>query len=118
MLVTICKSKLHRVKVTEADLNYEGSITVDRRLLEAANILPYEKVQVVNLSNGTRFETYVMVGRPDSGTVCLNGPAARLGQRGDLVIVISYCHLESQEAERYLPTVVHVDGNNRIIDTK
>ncbi len=118
MLVTICKSKLHRVKVTEADLNYEGSITVDRRLLEAANILPYEKVQVVNLNNGARFETYVMVGKSDSGTICLNGPAARLGQQGDLLIVISYCHLQSEEAERYLPRVVYVDGDNRIMGKK
>jgi aspartate 1-decarboxylase len=115
MLVTICKSKVHRVRVTEADLDYEGSITIDRRLLEAAAMLPHEKVQVVNLNNGARFETYVLVGERDSGTICLNGPAARLGQVGDLLIVISYCHLDVAEAKKYEPRIVHVDKNNRIV---
>jgi aspartate 1-decarboxylase len=115
MMVTICKSKIHRVRVTEADLDYEGSITIDRTLIQEAGILPYEKVQVVNLNNGARFETYVLVGKADSGTVCLNGPAARLGQVGDLLIVISYCHLEVEEARKYEPRIVHVDRNNRIL---
>ena len=118
MMVTICKSKIHRVKVTEADLNYEGSITIDKKLLEEAKILPHEKVQVVNLNNGARFETYVLVGEEDSGTICLNGPAARLGQVGDLLIVISYCHLEFEEAETYLPKVIYVDEKNRIIENR
>jgi aspartate 1-decarboxylase len=115
MLVTICKSKIHRVTVTDANLNYEGSITIDEKLLSEANILPNEKVQVVNLNNGERFETYVLVGKANSGVVCLNGPAARLGQTGDLLIVISYCHLEFEEAKRYKPMVVYVDSKNKII---
>ncbi|NIM96602.1 MAG: aspartate 1-decarboxylase [candidate division Zixibacteria bacterium] len=118
MFITICKSKIHRVKVTEANLNYEGSITVDKKLLDEANILPNEKVQVVNLNNGARFETYVFVGEENSGTVCLNGPAARLGQVGDLLIVISYCHLEFEEAKRYQPKVIRVDSQNTITEKK
>jgi len=118
MLVTICKSKIHRARITGADLNYEGSITIDKRLLEEANILANEKVQVVNLNNGARFETYVFVGEEDSGTICLNGPAARLGQVGDLLIIISYCHLEYEEAKKYQPKVVYVDKENRILTRK
>jgi aspartate 1-decarboxylase len=118
MLVTICKSKIHRVKVTEADLNYEGSITIDKKLLDEANILPQEKVQVVNLNNGARFETYVLVGEENSGTICLNGPAARLGQVGDLLIVISYCHLEFEEAKKYQPKVIYVDKENKITEKR
>jgi aspartate 1-decarboxylase len=115
MLVTICKSKIHRVTVTEADLNYEGSITIDKKLLDAAQILPNEKVQVLNLNNGARFETYVLVAKANSGTICLNGPAARLGEVGDLLIIVSYCDLEFEEAKRYKPKVVYVDGKNRIV---
>jgi aspartate 1-decarboxylase len=115
MLVTICKSKIHRATVTEANLDYEGSITIDKRLLDATNILPNEKVQVVNLNNGARFETYVFVGEEDSGTICLNGPAARLGQVRDLLIIISYCHLEFEEAKKLQPKVVYVDKENRIL---
>jgi aspartate 1-decarboxylase len=115
MLVAICKSKIHRVTVTEADLNYEGSITIDKKLLDAAQILPNEKVQVLNVNNGARFETYVLVAKPNSGTICLNGPAARLGQVGDLLIIVSYCDLEFEEAKKYKPKVVYVDGKNRIV---
>jgi aspartate 1-decarboxylase len=115
MLITIYKSKIHRVTVTDANLNYEGSITIDEKLLSEANILPHEKVQVVNLNNGERFETYVLVGKANSGIVCLNGPAARLGQMGDLLIVISYCHLEIEEGKKYQPKVVYVDGKNKIV---
>jgi len=115
MLITICKSKIHRATITEADLNYEGSITIDKKLLDEANILPNEKVQVVNLNNGARFETYVFVGEENSGTICLNGPTARLGQVGDLLIVISYCHLEFEEAKKYQPKVIYVDKENRIV---
>jgi aspartate 1-decarboxylase len=118
MLITICKSKIHRVRITGADLNYEGSITIDKRLMDEANIVPYEKVQVVNLNNGTRFETYVLVGEEDSGTICLNGPAARLGQVDDLLIVISYCHLEFEQAEKHFPRVIHVDQQNRILKSR
>ena len=115
MLVTICKSKIHRATVTEANLDYEGSITIDKRLLDETDILPNEKVQVVNLNNGARFETYVFVGEEDSGTICLNGPAARLGQVGDLVIIISYGHVEFEEAKLHQPKVVYVDRQNRIL---
>jgi aspartate 1-decarboxylase len=115
MLITICKSKIHRATITEADLNYEGSITIDKKLLDEANILPNEKVQVVNLNNGARFETYVFVGEENSGTICLNGPTARLGQVGDLLIVISYCHLEFEEAKKYQPKVIYVDKENKIV---
>jgi aspartate 1-decarboxylase len=116
MLVTMWRSKIHRVTVTDANLNYEGSITIDEKLLKEADILPYEKVQVVNLNNGERFETYVQVGKADSGVICLNGPAARLGQVGDLLIVISYCHMEFEDARKHIPRIVHVNGKNRISD--
>jgi len=115
MLVTICKSKIHRAIVTEADLNYEGSITIDKKLMDAADILPNEKVQVLNLNNGARFETYVLVAEANSGTICLNGPAARLGQVGDLLIIVSYCELEFEEAKKYKPKVIYVDKKNRMV---
>jgi aspartate 1-decarboxylase len=118
MLITICKSKIHRATVTEANLDYEGSITIDKKLLDEANVLPHEKVQVVNLNNGARFETYVFVGEENSGTICLNGPAARLGQVGDLLIIISYCHLEFEEAKKYQPQIVYVDRENKILRKK
>ena len=115
MLVTICKSKIHRATVTEADLNYEGSITIDRVLMDAACILAHEKVQVLNLNNGERFETYVLVAEANSRTICLNGPAARLGQVGDLLIIVSYCELEFEEAKKYQPKVIHVDRKNKMV---
>ena len=111
----MCKSKIHRVTVTDANLNYEGSLTIDEKLIKKANLLPYEKVQVVNLNNGERFETYVLVGKADSGIICLNGPAARLGLVGDLLIVISYCHLDFEEAKEYKPEIIYVDEKNKII---
>jgi len=115
MLVTICKSKIHRATVTEADLNYEGSIAIDKNLMDATDILPNEKVQVLNLNNGARFETYVLVAEANSGTICLNGPAARLGQVGDLLIIVSYCDLEFEEAKKYQPKVIFVDKENKIL---
>ncbi len=118
MLVTICKSKIHRATVTEADLNYEGSIAIDRNLMDATDILPNEKVQVLNLNNGARFETYVLVAEADSGTICLNGPAARLGEVGDILIIVSYCDLEFEEAKKYQPKVIFVDKENKIIKKK
>jgi aspartate 1-decarboxylase len=113
MLIAVCKSKIHRVKVTDANLNYEGSLTVDQTLLKKADIIPYELVQVVNINNGARFETYVIPGKSNSGIICLNGPAARLGEVGDILIVISYSWMEKKEAERFKPKVVHVDKNNK-----
>lgn len=108
------KSKIHRATVTEANLNYVGSITIDADLLEAANILPNEKVQVVNNNNGARLETYVIPGERGSGVICLNGAAARLVQPGDTVIIISYCWLQEEELATYRPRVVFVDGANSI----
>lgn len=112
MTVTMFKGKLHRLTVTEADLYYEGSITLDRELLDAANILPYEKVQVVNVNNGSRLETYTIPGDAGSRTVCLNGPAARLCSPGDEIIVISYAQMSVEEARRFRPRVVVVNDRN------
>lgn len=114
MLREMFKSKIHRATVTEANLRYEGSITVDRKLMEAANLLPGEKVQVVNLHNGTRIETYCFVGKPGSGVICMNGAAARWAQVGDEVIVIAYAFLDDRQARRFRPVTVFVDKHNRI----
>lgn len=113
MLREMAKSKIHRATVTEANLNYEGSITVDSSLMAIADILPGEKVQVVNIANGARFETYAIEGEADSGIVCVNGAAARLTQPGDLVIIITYCHVEDALARDHALRVILVDGENR-----
>ncbi|MDD2553476.1 MAG: aspartate 1-decarboxylase [Desulfotomaculaceae bacterium] len=118
MFLTMFKSKIHRAAVTEANLNYMGSITIDEALIEAAGIMPNEKVQIVNNNNGARFETYVIKGQRDSGVICLNGAAARLAQPGDVVIIISYAIMDSHEAKSYSPTVVMVDGGNKITEIK
>ena len=112
MTVTLFKGKLHRLTVTEADLYYEGSITLDVALLAAANILPYEKVQVVNVNNGARLETYTIPGEEGSRVVCLNGPAARLCAPGDEIIVIAYADMTPEEAVQHRPRVVLVDRQN------
>jgi aspartate 1-decarboxylase len=114
MFRMMCKSKIHRATITEANLNYEGSISIDKKLLAAADILQYEKVQVLNVNNGSRVETYVMEAKAGSGTVCLNGAAARWGQVGDLVIIIAYEGVEEARARDYKPQVVLVDKRNRI----
>ncbi|MBM7615251.1 aspartate 1-decarboxylase [Alkaliphilus hydrothermalis] len=118
MMLTFFKSKLHRATVTQADLNYVGSITIDEELLEASNIYPNEKVQIVNNNNGARFETYVIKGERGSGVVCLNGAAARLVQPGDQVIIIAYCMIDAKEAETFKPKVVILGENNKIVDMK
>jgi len=110
------KSKIHRARITQADLHYEGSLTIDAELMEAADILEYEKVSVVNINNGERFETYVITGAPGSGVICLNGAAARKGAVDDQVIIISYASLSQEEARAHRPTIVHVDENNRIVE--
>lgn len=111
------KSKIHRVTVTQADLNYIGSITIDEALLEAANIIPNEKVAIVNNNNGARLETYVIKGERNSGVVCLNGAAARLVQPGDVVIIISYALMDFEEAKTFKPSVVFPDtATNRILE--
>ena len=111
------KSKIHRATVTEANLDYVGSITIDRDLMDAADLLPNEKVQVVDNDNGARLETYVIEGPRGSGTMCLNGAAARLVQPGDTIIVISYAELEDAAARQWAPTVVFVDADNRPTST-
>jgi aspartate 1-decarboxylase len=113
---TMLKSKIHRATVTDANLNYVGSITVDSDLLDAADIRPYEHVAIVNINNGARFETYAIEGARGSGVICLNGAAARLAQPGDLVIVLSYAQYAEAETEGFEPVVVHVDEGNREID--
>ena len=115
MLVEVLKSKIHRVKVTHADLNYIGSITIDRDLIEAANFLIGEKVQVVNINNGERLETYIIEGERASGEVTLNGPAARKVQKGDVVIILSYSQMEVEEAKVFKPTMIFPNENtNRL----
>lgn len=112
MTIEMFKSKLHMLTVTEADLYYEGSITIDEELLEIANLLPYEKVQVVNVNNGNRLETYTIPGPRGSRVVCLNGPAARLTSVGDRVIVISYAHMTPEEAKSHKPHIVIMNKDN------
>ena len=114
MLITIRKSKIHRARITKKKLNYQGSIGVDKKLLESAGILPSEKAQVLNLNNGERFETYCIEEKAGSGAITLYGPAARLGEIGDIVIIISYGHMEPAEAKKFKAKVVYVDNNNRI----
>ncbi|MFW6035045.1 MAG: aspartate 1-decarboxylase [Halothermotrichaceae bacterium] len=116
MLRNMLKAKLHRVRVTEANLNYIGSITIDSQFMEKAGILPDEKVQVVNNNNGARFETYVIPGEPGSKTICLNGAAARLAQPGDEVIIMSYVMLDESEIKNWKPEVIFFDQNNNIVD--
>ncbi len=115
MLITICKSKIHRVTVTGSDLDYSGSLTIDEELMKAADLVEYEKISVVNVSNGERFETYVIRGEPGSGKIELNGGAARKGEIGDLLIVIGWGQVEQDQAAWFKPAVVHVDKNNRPI---
>ncbi|MFA7467651.1 MAG: aspartate 1-decarboxylase [Desulfotomaculaceae bacterium] len=115
MFVTLFKSKIHRAVITEANLNYVGSITIDEALMEAADIMPNEKVQVVDNNNGSRLETYVIPGPRDSGVICLNGAAARLVQPGDTAIIITYAMMTREEARTFKPTAVLVDENNRVI---
>jgi aspartate 1-decarboxylase len=115
MHIEVLKSKIHRVKITQAELHYVGSITIDESLMEAANIIENEKVQVVNLNNGERLETYVIKGVRDSGVICLNGPAARKAAVGDVVIVISYCSMPFETAKQHQPILIFPDANNRLV---
>jgi aspartate 1-decarboxylase len=114
MLRSMCKSKIHRATVTDANLNYVGSITIDRALMDAADLLEYEQVHVVNVNNGARFETYVIPGEAGSGEICLNGAAARLAQPGDKVIIISYGQYDAAELQEYRPVFILVDESNHI----
>ena len=115
MQIEVFKSKIHRVKVTQAELNYVGSITIDAALMEAANLIENEKVHVLNVNNGERLETYVIKGERNSGIICLNGPAARQAQLGDIVIIVSYAIMEIEEAKKFKPTTIFPDTNNRLL---
>ena len=114
MRVEVLKSKIHRAKITQAELHYVGSIAIDEDLMDAANIIEGEKVQVVNINNGERLETYVIRGERGSGTVCLNGPAARKAQVGDVVIIISYASMKFEKAKQYKPTVIFPTPDNKL----
>lgn len=116
MQIELLKSKIHRVRITEAQLHYVGSITLDEDLMDAANIIENEKVQVVNINNGERLETYVIKGKRGTGTVCINGPAARKMYEGDIVIVISYASMALEEAKEFKPTVIFPDHENRLVN--
>jgi aspartate 1-decarboxylase len=107
------QSKIHRATVTEANLDYEGSITIDEELMEKANLLPFEQVQIYNISNGERFETYVITGPPNSGKICINGAAARRASKGDLIIIANYVMMEASDAKNHVPRMVYVDAKNR-----
>jgi aspartate 1-decarboxylase len=115
MQIQLMKSKIHRVKVTQAELHYVGSITIDEDLMDAANLIENEKVQIVNINNGERLETYVIKGNRGSGQVCLNGPAARKVAVGDIVIIISYASMDMEDAKQFKPTVIFPDDQNRLI---
>ena len=115
MHIQVLKSKIHRVKITQAELHYVGSITVDEDLMDAANIIENEKVQIVNINNGERLETYVIKGERGSGMICLNGPAARKAQVGDVVIIISYASMDFEAAKKYKPVVIFPDDHNKVI---
>ena len=115
MQIQVLKSKIHRVKITQAELHYVGSVTIDEDLMDAANLIENEKVQIVNVNNGERLETYVIIGERGSGQVCLNGPAARKAQVGDVVIIISYAGMEIEEAKKYKPVLIFPDDRNKLI---
>jgi aspartate 1-decarboxylase len=114
MQIQVLKSKIHRVKVTQAELHYVGSITIDEALMDASNIIENERVQIVNINNGERFETYVIKGERNTGTICLNGPAARKVHVGDIVIVISYATMDFEEAKTWKPTLIFPNENNKV----
>jgi aspartate 1-decarboxylase len=114
MLIEVCKSKIHRVKVTQAELHYVGSITIDEDLMDAANLIENEKVQIVNINNGERIETYVIKGERGSGMICLNGPAARKVQVGDIIIIIGYGYMDLEEAKNFKPSLIFPDKFNKL----
>ena len=115
MLIKMLKAKIHRVTVTEANLDYTGSLTLDEDLMDAAGIKEYEKIQVLDITNGSRIETYIIRGKRSSGQVCINGAAAHLIHEGDLVIIVAYCQLSDEESRYHQPNIVHVDADNRVL---
>jgi aspartate 1-decarboxylase len=112
------KSKIHRARVTDGNIAYEGSITIDKKLMEAADILPYEQVHILNVNNGARFHTYAIEGKEDGGDICLNGAAARLVAKGDIVIILTYHNIEEKDVRNYHPKLVYVNAENKITHTK
>jgi aspartate 1-decarboxylase len=116
MLIQVVKSKIHRVKVTQADLNYIGSITIDETLMEAANLIEGERVQIVNINNGERFETYIIKGEANTGTICLNGPAARRVAVDDVIIIIGYAYMDFEEAKKFKPSLVFPNETNNLLN--
>jgi aspartate 1-decarboxylase len=114
MQIQVLKSKVHRAVITEANLNYVGSLTLDEDLMDAANLIEHEKIQVVNVNNGERLETYIIKGGRGTGVVCLNGPAARKGAEGDIVIIISYALMDFEEAKRFKPSIVFPTEGNKL----
>ena len=115
---TMLKSKIHRARVTDGNIAYEGSVTIDKKLMEAADILPYEQVHILDINNGARFQTYAIEGEEYNGDICLNGAAARMVAKGDIVIILTYHELEESESRDYHPRLVYVDEKNRITHTK
>ena len=116
MIVKALKSKIHRASVTQADLNYIGSISIDRALMDAANLLPYEQVQILNITNGNRLDTYIIEAPKNSGEICINGAAAHLVSPSDLIIIVSYCSINHSDLKNFKPTVVHVNAKNEPVD--
>ena len=112
------KSKIHRARVTDVNVGYEGSITIDRKLMEAADIVPYEHVHVLDINNGARFETYAITGEEGSGQICINGAAGRLVAKGDTIIILTYCHVADEAVQAHAPRLVYVDSQNRIVRQK
>ena len=115
---TILKSKIHRAYVTGLNIDYEGSITIDKKLMQEADILPYEQVEVLNINNGARFTTYAIEGMRESGQILLNGASARLAKKGDIIIILSFCQVEDSEATNFLPRLVYVNSQNKIVEIK
>jgi len=113
---TMLKSKIHRARVTQVDLDYEGSITIDRSLMEASDILPFERVEVLDVNNGARFSTYAIEGEANSGNIGINGAAARLVAKGDIVIILSYCQVPEDDTVNMTPRIVRVDSRNRVVE--
>ena len=118
MKITICKSKLHRARVTDAHVDYDGSLTIDPELMELANIYPYEKILVANINNGNRFETYAIQGKRGEREICLNGAAAKLGRVGDIIIILSFGLIKEEEAKDFKPKFVRLDHDNNVIKNK
>ena len=118
MIITMLKSKIHRATVTGADVDYEGSITIDKKLMDAAKLIEYEQVDIYNINNGQRFTTYVIKGKRGKGEICLNGAAARLVSIDDLIIICSYSHHAEKEIGKHKPVIVHVDEKNKVIEIK